>query len=417
MRLPLTALVVGIGMWLGVGELGAARADADTDVAIAHLRARGASRIREVGRVFAFAGQSSAYVERLERAGCVAFFALGRGEVRDVDLGLYTEAGQLLVDDVASAPYAYARLCGAAGLTLHVSTSLYAGRGELVLLRVDDAPRELGRLPETVKLAVGVGGSLEDLREVGVAADELTVESSLLQEERMHRALGYVPTATPMALELRAGSAIGELTLAEGRCTRVSASVPHARGIAIEVEAPTAVRWSARSPGEDRVAIALCAPTTGSYAVRIQARPLRGIALVRAFERGDVPVARIRELGEASALAVAEAESVAAVRGLALRQLGSAWVDGETQLAWPIALPAAGCYALAAISEIGSAALDIRLTTDNGVLLAHNEGRRGVPMVFFCAEQARGVRLVLRARGPDLRAGIWLGHAPAGGAS
>ena len=144
--------------------------------------------------------------------------------------------------------------------------------------------------------------------------------------------------------------------------------------------------------------------------MRVQARPFRGLALVRAFERRDVPEARVRELGDASALAVAEADAVATARGFRLAPLGSAWVEGETQIAWPVSLPAAGCYALAAVSEVGAPAVDIRLTDDAGVLLAHNEGRRGVPMVFFCAPSTGGVRLVLRARGPDLRVGIWLGR-------
>ena len=58
----------------------------------------------------------------------------------------------------------------------------------------------------------------------------------------------------------------------------------------------------------------------------------------------------------------------------------------------------------AAMVEIPQALLD-RLEP-NGVLIAHNEGRRGVPMVFTCPREPGPVRLVLKARGLAL-AGIF----------
>jgi hypothetical protein len=386
-----------------------AHASADvTAVVSAHLRARGASAVTEVARGFLVEGQSAAHAVRLERSGCAGYLALGLGEVRDVDLGLYSRAGQLVAEDVAIAPFAYARVCGEAGLELYASASLYAGRGQLLLLRVDDAPRELGRLPASIPLAVSAGGRLEDLRAVGSGSDELTAESSLLQEERAQQAVGYSLASPPLALELRAGSARGQLLLRAGRCYRLAALVPRSRGVAIEVEGPSAERWSTRS-NDDRVALAFCAPTDAVYPIRLQARPLRGVALLRAFEHKSVDPARVRELGEASAMALAEAEYVARSRGFALAPLGHAWVENSAPLVWPLTLPSAGCYALAVVSEVGAAAVDVRLIDANGVMIAHNEGRRGVPMVFTCPREPGPVRLVLKARGPDLRVTLWLG--------
>lgn len=384
---------------------------ADADAVIDHLRARGARKVSELSRGFLFEGQSSVHDVALSRASCVGFLALGRGDVRDVDLGLYTRAGQLIAEDVATAPVAYARVCGAAGLRLYASATLYAGRGELLLLRVDDAPRELGRLPESVPLAVSAGGTLEELRGVGSAGDEPTTDAALLQEERTQVSLGYQAAGVPLALELRAGLAQGQLPLTAGSCVRISAIVPMSRGVALEIEAPNAVRSVTRSPGEDRAAIALCARVSGLYGVRVQARALRGVALVRAFEHREVDSARVRELGAASALALAEAETVARARGFQLTSLGHAWVEGTSALAWPLTIEAPGCHALAVVSEVGAAAVDIRVTEPDGNLLVHNEGRRGVPMVFFCVAQATSARLIMRARGPDLRVGVWLGRA------
>ncbi len=413
LALTLTCLVA---LFVGLAPRSSARASDDLSAVVQHLRARGASEVVEVNRGFLFEGQSTAHEQKLSHAGCVAYLALGLGEVRDVDLGLYTRAGQLIAEDVAIAPYAYARVCGAAGLQLYATATLYAGRGQLVLLRIEHAPRELGRLPENLPLAVSPGGRLEELRSVGAAADEASAEAALLQEERSHLALGYTVVGPPSAFELRAGSARGHLPLRGGACFRISVLVPLSRGVALEIEGPGEKRWSTRSAVDDRAAVALCAPGDGAYAVRIQARPLRGLAFVRAYEHRGVDPARARVLGDASALAIAEAEHVAHARGLSLTSLGDAWVEGSAPLVWPLHVENRGCYALAVVSDVGAAGVDVRLTDANGVLIAHNEGRRGVPMIFACPREAGSVRLMLKARGPDLPVSVWLGrHVEAGG--
>lgn len=390
---------------------GMARADGSTLSAMrAHLLARGATDVRELARAFLFEGQSTSYADRLERAGCVGYLALGLGEVRDVDLGLFTEGGQPIAEDVAIAPYAYARVCATPGLGVYVSASLYAGRGELVLVRVAAAPRELGPLPEQLPLAVTAGGRLEELRSVGAARDELSPVSVVLQEERAQAALGYVPAGAPNAFAVRAGLARGRVVLRGGRCFRVVVVVPFSRGVVVEIEGPEGVRRVGRGLGDERATLALCTRQDAVYSVAVQARSLRGVALLRAFEHREVELRHVRELGDALALAVAEAEHVASARGLHLAPVGNAWVEGSTPLTWPIRLGDRGCYALAAVSEAGAGAIDLRVIDPQGVVLAHNEGRRGLPMVFVCARTSRSVRLVLRARGPDLPVSVWLGR-------
>lgn len=412
------AVTFAIGMVIGLALASVARvasASASSQVALVtqHLRARGATRVDEVVRGFFFEGQARAHAQQLTDAGCVAYLALGTGEVRDVDLSLYSRAGQLIAEDTGVAPYAYARVCGARGLSLYASATLYAGRGELVLLRVEHAPRELGRLPNGIPLAVSAGGRLEDLRAVGGEGSELSPESTLLQEERAQAALGYVTAGPAYALELRAGNAHGQVSLRAGHCYRLTAVVPFSRGVAIELEGIEGARWFTRNVGEDRTSLAICAPLDGPYLVRVQARPLRGLALLRVFEHAAADAPLAREVGEATVLAIAEARHVALQRGLHLMQLGSAWIEGSAPLAWPLSIEKAGCYAFAAVSEVGSAAVDVRLTDASGKLLAHNEGRRGVPMVFACLPQPATVHLVLKARGPDLRVSVWRGQSGA----
>jgi len=415
-RLPQRACALALGCLVGL--LFQARASAAHDHLAAvseHLKARGASRVVEVARSFLFEGQSTSHAQQLGGGGCVAYLALGLGAVRDVDLGLYTRSGQLITQDIAIAPYAYARVCGAEGLDLYASATLYAGRGQLLLLRVEDAPRELGRLPDTLPLAVSAGGRLEELRSVGAAVDDLSPEAAIAYEERSQVVLGYAPAAPSTLLELRAGSARGQLLLRAGLCYRVALTVPLSRGVALELQGPHSERWTGRSSGDDRTAVAICPPEDGAYAVRVQARPLRGVALIRAFVHPGADPARARELGDASTLAVAEAEFVARARGLRLVPLGQAWVESGAPLSWSLPLAEPGCHSLAVVSEVGSAAVDVRLSDADGVLLAHNEGRRGVPMVFFCARGDGPVRLMMKARGQDLRVSVWLGKSAGGG--
>lgn len=408
----LRPLAFAVGVILALAT--SARASDDLRAVVDHLRARGALSVAEVASAFLFEGQSTSHAQELRGQGCVAYLALGLGEVRDVDLGLYTRAGQLIAQDVAIAPYAYARVCGAPGLELYASATLYSGRGQLRLLRVEGAPRELGRLPEELPLAVSAGGRLEELRSVGSALDDLSPEAALAYEERVHASLGYAPAGPALMLELKAGNARGQLLLRAGHCYRIALNVPLSRGVAVEIEGPRAQRWLARSIADDRTALALCASEDAAYALRVQARPLRGLALVRAFEHPSVDYARARELGEATALAVAEAEFVARGRGLALSSLGHAWVEGGAPLTWSLPIAEAGCHALAVVSDVGATAVDMRLSDERGVLLAHNEGRRGVPMVFFCSAAPETVRLTLKARGPDLRVSVWLGQSARG---
>jgi hypothetical protein len=52
--------------------------------------------------------------------------------------------------------------------------------------------------------------------------------------------------------------------------------------------------------------------------------------------------------------------------------------------------------------------VDVRLIDANGVLIARNEGRRKVPLLFTCARQDETMRLVLRSRGQDGAVSVWM---------
>lgn len=408
-RTQLAFVILCCALLSGVCERARARHDGALELVHQHLRERGASEVTEVLRTFLFDGETTVHEATLSRDGCVAFFALGTGEVRDVDLAIFTRSGHPLAEDVAQSPYAYARVCGARGLRLYVSATLYAGRGELVLLRVEDAPRGIDRLPEAIQVAVSAGGRAEQVRSVGSAADDLLADLKLEQVEKSLVALGYRAVGTAGMLELRAGNAEGKVYLEAGRCYRIVSHVPVSRGVALEVTTPSGRRRETRAAHDDRADVAVCTEEAGFYVLHIQARPMRGVVVTRVFEHPAVRDPTVRALGDARALAWGEADTVAAARGFRLAPLGEAYVENSVPHTWPVSLEAGHCYAFAVIAEGGASAVDIRLVSGRGTLMARNEGRRGLPLVFACASGNERARLVLRARGREGTVAVWSG--------
>jgi hypothetical protein len=402
--------------WACLGALAQrAPAGADSDVPLSlireHFLARGASEVSVLGRDFVFEGQAAVHELTFERERCVGVFAWGGTGVRDVDLGIYAASGQPLAEDRGAAPFAYARLCGAAGLRVYVSAQAYAGRGELLLVRVDPAPRALGRLPFGLPLAVAAGGRAAGPRAVGGDDAELAFEAPLLHEERMLAQSGYVALGPPTLLEVRAGMAQGTILLRGSACFRAVAFVPGGRGLMLEIEAPL-LRREAKSVDSDSVRVALCTVSDGAYSVVVRTRAMRSVALVRVFEQ---PLARLEDaarFGEERALLTAEATAAAHDRGLQLGHLGEVWLEGGAGVVWPVELAAGRCQMLAALPDRG-VEVDVRLLDAAGVVLAHNEGRRGWPALFVCSDRAAKAKLLLRGRGSSGPVSLWLGRSEA----
>jgi hypothetical protein len=393
-----------------VAIAGPVRAEsAALDVIRSHFQARGASAVVILGSDFVFEGQAAVRSLAFERAACVGIFAWGGTGVRDVDLGIYASSGQPLAEDRGATPYAYARLCGVAGLQVYVSAQAYAGRGELTLFRIEDAPRALGRLPLALPVAVAAGGRASGPRAVGGEDSELLFEAPLLHEERSLAAAGYVALGPPNVLDVRAGLAQGTVLLRGNACFRAVAFVPGARGLMLEIEAPF-VRQEAKSIDSDSVHVALCAASDGAYNIAVRTRAMRSVALVRLFEQ---PLARREDaarFGDERALLAAEANVVARERGLSLSHFGEVWLEGGAAVAWPVELAAGSCHMLAALPDRGVEA-DVRLLDAAGVVLAHNEGRRGWPALFVCVDQPAKAKLLLRGRGGAGPVSLWVARS------
>jgi hypothetical protein len=186
------------------------------------------------------------------------------------------------------------------------------------------------------------------------------------------------------------------------------------RGLVLELTGPDGRTREARTSQDDRVDVAVCTRQAGWHALHVQARLLRGVVTTRVFEHPGVRDADVVSLGDARALAWAEADTVASARGFRLSSLGEAYVEGSVPHSWPVALEAGHCYALAVVSEGGASAVDVRLVSESGLLLARNEGRRGVPLVFACIARGERARLVLRARMREGTVSVWAGKTRVG---
>ena len=325
-----------------------------------HLEARGAHEVTEVARTFLFEGSATVVDARSTAQTCMGVLALGLGDVRDLDLALYTRSGQVVAEDTGTAPYAYVRACVDAGVQLYASAQMFEGRGEVVVLRMRDAPRELGRFAEEIPWSVSPGGRLEATRAVGTSGEASVLEGPAVEEERALAELGYVSVGAVLPMLLRGGLGVSRFSLDQPGCYRVVVIVPFARGVALTLTSPGGGSW-------------------------------------------------VDTLGDARALGVAEARFIAASRGLALDHVGEGWVEGAVPLTWPIPLTAGRCYGVWALGPRGLQSVDVRLTDAHGVLLARTEGPPHGASVFHCATASGVVRLELRPKGEDGMVSLWVG--------
>jgi hypothetical protein len=201
------------------------------------------------------------------------------------------------------------------------------------------------------------------------------------------------------------------VVLRASACFRAVAFVPGARGLMLEIESPFAQR-EAKSVESDTARLSLCTAREGTFTLLVRTRAMRSVALVRLFEQPLARPADARRFGEERTLLAAEAEMMARERGLSLGHLGEVWLEGGMPVAWPVELAAGQCHMFAALPERGVEA-DVRLLDAAGVVLAHNEGRRGWPALFVCADQALKAKLLLHGRGSPGSVSLWVGKGEA----
>jgi len=384
----------------------ASAADAVTVEVARYLKGRGAGEVTLIEQRFLFEGQARALEVSTRAPGCLGFFVIGLGEVRDVDLVLYTVSGLPLDEDVGAAPYAYVRACAEGNEPLVLGISLYAGRGELSIFRVESAPRELGRLPTSIPVAVVAGGLLEPPQAVGESVDEGSMVSLLAAEENGLAGLGYIALGPPELVDLRGGAAAVAPLWIEGHCYRVVVHAPGLRGVSVDIAAEDGGASAMREAGRENVTLPYCARRSGPHPVRVRSAIGSGLSVLRIFEH---PQAK-PDLDPAIALAAAEIAHQLEERGFAATHLGDAWIEGRESSRFAAPMVAGECYAAAA-GGAQPTPLDLRLIDPEGRVVSRTEGRSGVPLVYACASKTGVHQVMLTSRGRDQRVAVWLGVA------
>jgi len=397
-----------LSLWLCLTAMiavyGRAGASDVTRVLDAHFRARGATEVGVLERVFLFEGASHALPQVTNRPGCVGFLVIGGSEVRDVDVTLFTPGGLALDEDVTTAPYGYVRACAAQDVPVVIGVNLIAGRGELTILRIEAAPRELGRLPGSIVLSVVPGGRGEDAQALDTPAEEDSVSTLLASEETQLSDRGYLAGGAPEALELQGGQGEALVALSGQHCVRIVAHAPGVRGLTLQIEGPEQARGLVRVPDRDLAELAFCPRGSGPHRLRARARAMRAMLVFRVFEHPRAPADR----GDAElALGAAEVEHQWAMRGFATQPLGDAWVESREPARFVVDLSVGRCYGVAAASAEGTT-LDLRLVDPEGRVVSRTEGRGGVPVVYACPRLSGRHTIVLTSRGRDQRASAFL---------
>lgn len=358
-------------------------------------------------RAFLAEGQGRAWEFQVDK-GCVGFLAFGRGQVRDVDLALHSTGGLALDEDETVAPYAYVRTCTERAATLYVAARMFSGQGELLLLRVNDAPTALGVLPDALSLAAAPGGRLEPPRDVGPSTRPVTAANRLEATASRLQQLGYRWANVARELRLYQGSAATSVPLEAGRCYLLVAAAAAGTTLLLEAVGPFESQWMARGLGGDAT-LAICGRNNAEYGIRVRSRPGRTAVRLSLFEH---PLARIEpgaQVEDGAELARAEARHRLAALGMQTRALGDAWAEPGTNLIWPLKVDKPGCYAVVAVTPRQSR-VDLRLTDDQGRLLARDDGRARAPTVYFCTEHKGPFRASIRSSTRPQRVTLVLGE-------
>jgi hypothetical protein len=369
------------------------------DVVRAHLEGLGAA-VREVpARVFLQQGEARVVAHEVDGTGCVGFVAFGAGAVRDVDLRLHTEGGLLLDEDTTSAPYGYVRGCSRARQTWFLDIRMYAGRGELVLLRVEDAPTSIDLLPFELGLAAPSGGRPEAPRAVGPGLPGRTLEQRFIAEESEWVERGYMPAGPLRQVPVASGLARAVIPLEAGLCYAIVVGGVHQGRTAVVVAGTGEERWSGSST-TGRAVTHVCPDKTAEHNVFVKIRAGGGNVLMRSYVQPDAalwesPVTR----GDSARVIVGELHHKFAARGMKSGVVGDGWLDTVGPLLWPITLSAGHCYGMGIVPLSGSfrGSLELALEDADRRLLARDRRSEEIPVIYHCPAESGQHRALIRS--------------------
>lgn len=366
---------------------------------LADARAHGARPAGNAWSGFLLEGESASFAVDLTEDGCVALVGVGETKIRDVDLFLHTAGGTEIAHDTSEDAHPFVRFCGARGARLFGTVRAYAGRGEILVARIDAAPATLGDLDAGLDgCSAAAAGVRTTPPELGPTPPELPVDEAVSRAVEPLRALGFVAEAGPVHRSLP--SRESPLTIPAGCRAIVVASAGLAPVLAQLRDASGRVlaeQTAAEEPGVLRA----CTDGPAQLWMRSERAGDVAVATLRAPPPGrDAPPG----LSGGAVVRYAEARARISADGLVPRALAWTFVRPSDSVTLPWTLRAGACVALAAVpdDEIADDDVDLLVAGADGRLLAWDVGVGSTPSVRTCADRDEVARVVVRHIGGAL---------------
>jgi len=348
---------------------------------------------------FALPGQARTGRTRISRA-CVGVFAVGEGEVLDLDVVVRSETGEELAADRREERWAYVRVCGETSLRWSVRVA--EGRGPWALAILGDAPEALPPLGNALTCFAGRSGVGTRTPDVGREPPREDAAAKLRAHRAWIEARGYEPIRDEV-WATRIGGLAAELRA--GACYAIGAIGDDGSRIALRLLAPEGSEVTAEQ-GRGMASVRFCARTDGAFRIEAADDDSERFAIV--LHRLDLgaPMAHVRG---PSRVLLAELRALWESRGFSLEPTAWLHLQDEEEASMRLDL-GPGCEVVAVLpaAELAGADVDLELARE-GLLIGADRGPREVAATVTCgaggahrllvsARRGEGRVLVLRGR-------------------
>ena len=378
--------------------------------ALAGARKGGMRLARRFPAKFLLAPDTAQVQFTLPEEGCVGFLAVGRRQIQELRLTLYSDTGDVLATGEEHGAYAYARTCMTDGSTVIAHVELHEGSGEVEILPLVSAPATLPGLEDAMGECAGVGLPRSSTVDVGPEPIGPPLGQRLLKVVEEVKELGYQPYGEPIPGMLSAmRRELRRITLPVNTCMAL-ALVPDEDMGTVDFRLFTAEeepQLMGRDAGQGRpVIVKLCTEESIEHIADIRTYDDGGRYLIQVFVIQAPPnSAKIPGLHSDTRIAYWEIQHRLALVGMSVKETQWVQLPARGEYRAPLKLEYGPCYAIAAFASSHDMLddVDLSVTDINGNLLSNDTGPELVPLVYVCPTKATDYAAFLRA--PELARG------------
>lgn len=356
-------------------------------------RALGARAIRRHPARFMLAPESSEVDIAMPEDGCLGVLAVGRRQVQQIELTVYSAAGEALGQAASAGAYGYVRVCGPAGMRLVAHIVVHSGAGEVEVMSLFGAPEKLPSLASAMTSCIGIGQPQAAPVDIGPEPIGAPLGQRLKLAQARLEAMGYRSQGFPSF------GALGsyrreqrELAMPQDTCLAIVA-VPDADmgdldfRIFSSSEPPVLLGRAAARGGAAVVRVCTDAPSDYLLDLRSFSRGGR-YAVVSMVIRDPEGFVRPVGLRSSTRSALWEVAHRFGSVGMKVQELQWADLSGAFEYRAPLPLSAGRCYGVAAIAGTGIKldSVSLSVTDASGRMVSSDTGGRPQKMVFLCPE-------------------------------